>query len=86
MAMGSDAGKHRKAAMPLGGHSRFDLLNFYFLFHIYLFALRVVEDILQKRKFLVGNDFNAKSVFHLPFPFQGHQPLVDVGSDVRVDV
>lgn len=84
--MGSDAGKHRKAAMPLGGHSRFDLLNFYFLFHIYLFALRVVEDILQKRKFLVGNNLDAESILHLPLAFQGEYSLVDIGGNVRVDV
>lgn len=62
------------------------LFDFNFFLHVYLFAVRVVEDILQKCEFLVGNHFDTKSVLHLPLPLHGHEALVDVGGYVRVDV
>lgn len=60
--------------------------DFDFFLHVYFFAMLVVEDILQKCEFLVRNDLDAQSVFHLPLAFQRHNALVDIGSDVGMDV
>lgn len=77
----------RKGVRRFGRTLPFPLLfDFNFFLHVYLFAVRVVEDILQKREFLVGNHFDTKSVLHLPLPFHGYEALVDVGGYVRVDV
>lgn len=62
------------------------LLDFNFFLHVYLLTVGIVEDVLQKREFLVGNHFDTKSVLHLPLALQGYEALVDVGGDVRVDV
>ncbi len=60
--------------------------DFDFFFHVNLLPRRIVEDILQKRKFLVWNNLDAESVLHLPLPFQRNDSLIDVGSNVRMDV
>ena len=62
---------------------RFD---FNFFFHVNLLSMRVVEFVLEHGQFLVGNDFDSESVFHLPFSFHGHESLVNVGSDIGMQV
>lgn len=62
------------------------LFNFEFFFHIQLFALCIIEFILQKRETLVGDNFHSKSVFHLPLSLQRHQSLIDVCSYIRMNV
>ena len=64
----------------------FVLLNLDFFFHVYLFALWVVEYIFEESEFLARYNFNAKSILHLPLAFQGYEALIDVGGDVWVDV
>jgi len=64
----------------------FVLLDLDFFFHVYLFALRVVEYIFEEGEFLARYNFYAESILHLPFALQGDESLVDVGGDVWVDV
>ena len=45
------------------------LFNLNFFFHINFFSMCIVEHIFQKCQFLVGNNLDTESVFHLPFPF-----------------
>jgi len=62
------------------------LLDFDFLFHVYLFLLVVSEFVLKEGETLIGDNLDAESVFHLPLPLDGNQALVYIGSDVRMDV
>lgn len=65
---------------------RLFLFNFEFFLHVNLFPVWVIEYIFQERKFLAWNNLDTKSVFHLPLPFQGNKSLINIGSDIRVDV
>ena len=46
-----------------------ELLHFVFFFHIYLLAMSVIEDVLEIGEFLVRNDLNTPTIFHLPLSF-----------------
>ena len=60
--------------------------RFLFLPHVDLLFLAVIELVLQETHLLRGDDVHANAVSHLPFPFQGDESLVDVGSHIRVDM
>lgn len=64
----------------------FRLFNFEFFLHVHFLVVHVKEFILQERQVLVRNDFDAKSIFHLPFALHGHESLIYVGSDIRMNV
>ena len=64
----------------------FLLLDFDFLFHVYLFLLVIGKFVLQEGETLIGDNLDAESVLHLPLPFHGNDSLVHVGGYVRMDV
>ena len=69
-----------------GRTSAFLLFHFVFLLHVNLFAVGLIEDILEVGKFLVGDDLHAPSVFHLPLAFEGNDALIDVSGYERMYV
>ena len=64
----------------------FLLLDFDFLFHVYLLTVNIGEPILQEGQTLVWDNLYSESVFHLPFALQGNQTLIHICCDVRMDV
>ena len=62
------------------------LLGFNLFLHVEILTLCVVELILQEGEFLGRNDVHTESVFHLPLAFEAHDALVDVGSDIGMNV
>lgn len=86
MAQGLQGKGIRKERQAFSGASALILFDFDLFLHVDLFSVKIVEDVLQESKALIGNHFNAKSVFHLPFSFQGNDALIDIGGDIRVDV
>ena len=62
------------------------LLDFDFLFHVYLFPLGISEFILKEGETLIGDNLDAEAVLHLPFALHGYEALVYKGGYVRVDV
>ena len=80
-------GAEKKAKVAVGFMTAmatfaFLVFDFDFFFHVYFLAVFVIELILQEAQLLAGYDFDAKPIFHLPFPFQRNQPLVDICCDV----
>lgn len=79
--------RQKKAvSLVLRWETAFRLFNFEFFLHVHFLVVHVKEFILQERQVLVRNDFDAKSIFHLPFALHGHESLIYVGSDIRMNV
>lgn len=79
--------RQKKAvSLVLRWKTAFRLFNFEFFLHVHFLVVHVKEFILQERQVLVRNDFDAKSIFHLPFALHGHESLIYVGSDIRMNV
>ena len=47
----------------------FLLFDFDFFLHIDFLSVRIIEHVLKKSEFLIRNDLDTESVFHLPFTF-----------------
>ena len=62
------------------------LLDFDFLFHVYLFTLWVRKPVLKEGETLIGDNLDTESVFHLPLALHGNEALGDVSSNVRMNV
>lgn len=79
--------RQKKAvSLVLRWETAFRLFNFEFFLHVHFLVVHVKEFILQERQVLVRNDFDTKSIFHLPFALHGHESLIYVGSDIRMNV
>lgn len=79
--------RQKKAvSLVLRWETAFRLFNFELFLHVHFLVVHVKEFILQERQVLVRNDFDAKSIFHLPFALHGHESLIYVGSDIRMNV
>lgn len=79
--------RQKKAvSLVLRWETAFRLFNFEFFLHVHFLVVHIKEFILQERQVLVRNDFDAKSIFHLPFALHGHESLIYVGSDIRMNV
>ena len=79
--------RQKKAvSLVLRWETAFRLFNFEFFLHVHFLVVHVKEFILQERQVLVRNDFDTKSIFHLPFALHGHESLIHVGSDIRMNV
>ena len=76
----------KAVSLVLRWETAFRLFNFEFFLHVHFLVVHVKEFILQERQVLVRNDFDAKSIFHLPFALHGHESLIYVGSDIRMNV
>ena len=76
----------KAVSLVLRWETAFSLFNFEFFLHVHFLVVHVKEFILQERQVLVRNDFDAKSIFHLPFALHGHESLIYVGSDIRMNV
>lgn len=57
----------KAVSLVLRWETAFRLFNFEFFLHVHFLVVHVKEFILQERQVLVRNDFDAKSIFHLPF-------------------
>ena len=62
------------------------LAHFVFFLHVNELSVGVVELVLQERHLLAWYDPDAQSVFQLPTALQGNDALIDIGSDIGMDV
>ena len=62
------------------------LTDFDFFLHVDFLAVLVVELIFEEGKFLAGNNLYSKAVLELPFTAKTYQALIQISSDVRVDM
>ena len=76
----------KKAAVVSRYNGCLCLLCLDFLFHVKELLFAIIKLILQKAHLLRGNHMHTQSVFHLPFPFQGENALIDVCGNIRVDM